>query len=69
MASATVCYNMLIRGRLTVPSAGYERKHNACRADIGGCVRGYTYKKSCDSGNTVNTLCYTSIVLAYWALY
>ncbi len=23
--------------------AGHERKHNTCRADIGGCVSGYTY--------------------------
>ena len=29
--------------RLTVLTAGHERKHNACRADIGGCVSGYTY--------------------------
>jgi len=25
-----------------VPTASHERKHNACRADIGGCVSGYT---------------------------
>ena len=22
---------------------GHERKHNGCRAEIGGCVSGYTY--------------------------
>jgi len=26
-----------------VPTAGHERKHNACRAEIGGCVSDYTY--------------------------
>jgi len=34
---------LTVRARLTVPTAGHERKHNACRADIGGCVSGYTY--------------------------
>ena len=29
--------------RLTVLTAGHKRKHNACRAGIGGCVGGYTY--------------------------
>ncbi len=28
---------------MTVLTAGHERKHNACRAEIGGCVSGYTY--------------------------
>ncbi len=28
--------------RLTVLTAGHECKHNACRAEIGGCVSGYT---------------------------
>jgi len=23
--------------------AGHKRKHNACRAEIGGCVSDYTY--------------------------
>ncbi len=32
-----------VRSRLTVPTAGHERKHNACRAEVGGCVSGYTY--------------------------
>ena len=34
---------MAVRLRLTVQTAGHERKHNACRAEIGGCVSGYTY--------------------------
>jgi len=34
---------LTVRARLTVPKAGHERKHNASRADIGGCVSGYTY--------------------------
>jgi len=34
---------LTIRARLTVPTAGHERKHNACRAEIGGCVSGFTY--------------------------
>jgi len=25
-----------------VPTASHERKHNACRAEIGGCASGYT---------------------------
>ena len=24
-------------------TAGHERKHNACRAEFGGCISGYTY--------------------------
>jgi len=32
-----------VGARLTVPPAGHERKHKACRAEIGGCVSGYTY--------------------------
>ncbi len=24
-------------------TAGHERKHNACRAEVGGCISGYTY--------------------------
>jgi len=34
---------LTVGARLAVPTAGHERKHNACRADIGGCVSGYTY--------------------------
>ncbi len=33
---------LTVRARLTVPTAGHERKHNACRAEIGGYVSGYT---------------------------
>ncbi len=33
---------LTVRTRLTVRTAGHERKHVACRADIGGCVSGYT---------------------------
>ncbi len=28
---------------LTVLTASHERKHDACRAEIGGCVTDYTY--------------------------
>jgi len=28
---------------LSVLMAGHARKHNTCRAEIGGCVSGYTY--------------------------
>ena len=28
---------------MKVLTAGHERKHNACRAEVGGCVSGYTY--------------------------
>ncbi len=31
---------LTIRSRLTVQLAGHERKHNARRAEIGGCVSG-----------------------------
>jgi hypothetical protein len=34
---------LAVRSRLTVLTAGHERKHNACRAEVGGCVCGYTY--------------------------
>ncbi|DBA78619.1 TPA: hypothetical protein ACH3X1_008546 [Trebouxia sp. C0004] len=34
---------LTVRAMLTVPPAGQKHKHNACRADIGGCVNGYTY--------------------------
>ena len=34
---------LTVRTRLTVPTAGHKRKHNACRADVGGHVSGYTY--------------------------
>jgi hypothetical protein len=33
---------LTVGARLTVPTAGHKRKHNACRAEIGGCVSGYT---------------------------
>jgi len=31
------------RSNLIVPTAGHERKHNASRAEMGGCVSGNTY--------------------------
>jgi len=44
---------LTVRARLTVPTAGHERKHNACRADIGGCVSGYTYIRRVKSPQNV----------------
>ena len=44
---------LTIRARLTVPTAGHERKHNACRAEIGGCVSGYTYISKVKSPQSV----------------
>jgi hypothetical protein len=35
--------SLAVRSRLTVLTAGHERKHNACRAEVGGCESGYTY--------------------------
>ena len=35
--------SLAARSRLTVLTAGHERKHNACRAEVGSCVGGYTY--------------------------
>ena len=34
---------LTVGARLIIPTAGHERKHNACRADTGDCVGGYTY--------------------------
>ncbi len=36
------CLLLTVRSRLTVLTAGPERKHNAYRAGIGDCVSGYT---------------------------
>jgi len=33
---------LTVRARLTVLTASRERKHNACRAEIGVCLSGYT---------------------------
>ena len=44
---------LTVRARLTVPTAGHERKHNACRADIGGCVSGHTYISRVESPQNV----------------
>jgi len=35
--------SLAARSRLKVLTAGHECKHNACRAEVGGCVSGYTY--------------------------
>ena len=32
-----------VRSRLTVLTAGHERKHNVFRAEVGDCSSGYTY--------------------------
>ncbi len=34
---------LTVRSRLTVLTAGHERKHNACKAETGGCVSDYTH--------------------------
>jgi len=39
--SLGICCWLLGRG--WVPTAGHERKHNACTAEIWGCVSAYTY--------------------------
>jgi len=35
--------SLAAKSRLTVLTAGHERKHNACRAEVGSRVSGYTY--------------------------
>ena len=37
-----------------MPTAGHERKHNACRAEVGGCVSGYTYISRVKGPQNVN---------------
>ena len=37
--------SLAVRSRLKVLTAGHKRKHDvdACRAEVGGCISGYTY--------------------------
>ena len=36
-------WRLLLTDSVEARLAGYKRKHNACRADIGGCVSSNTY--------------------------
>jgi len=42
-AAETTIIVCAAKTRLKIPTAGHQRKHNACRAEIKGCVSGYTH--------------------------
>ena len=42
-AAETTIMACSAKARLKIPTAGHQRKHNACRAEIKGCVSGCTH--------------------------